>query len=85
MISKRIKPNGTQLIDKIQSEGTTDYVLDGVVYHNAPINVVLVSSKSEAESLLADTEPGTIAYTAGFNEMWQKAPDGSWADFFTGG
>ena len=85
MILKREKPSGTQLADVVYSKDATAYVKDGVVYKNAPINLVLVTSKSDAETLLTDFEPGTIAYTAGFNQMWQKAPNGSWADFFTGG
>ncbi len=79
MVSKRIKPNGTQLIDKVDTNGVTDYVQDGVVYKNSPMNIVLVSSQSDL-SLLDEYEPGTIAYTAGFATMWQKSSAGTWAE-----
>ena len=74
------KPNGTRWVaDIVQDAGNTDYVLDGVVYQNAPIKTVLVASQSDL-SLLEDYGPGTVAYTAGMANMWQKAPDGTWTD-----
>lgn len=79
MILTREKPNGTQLIDTVQSKGSTAYVKDGKLYKNAPINLVLVASSSDLP-LLYEFEPGTIAYTAGFATMWQKSPAGEWAE-----
>lgn len=67
------------IADVVQDSGNTDYVVDGEVYENAPIKIILISSESELE-LLSKYEPGSIAYTAGFTSMWQKAPDGTWQD-----
>ena len=85
MLNQRKKGNGLEYIDVVQNAGNTDYVLDGAVVKNAPMKIVLVTSKAQAEALLSEYDPGTIAYTAGFLQMWQKAADGTWADFYSGG
>lgn len=81
MITKREKTDGkTQMIDLVNSRGTTDILKNGKLYKNTPMLMVLISSQSDLSSL-TDYEAGSIAYTAGFNKMWQKAPDGTWAEF----
>ena len=80
MLKQVKKPNGKSWVaDVIQDTGNTDYVKNGDIISNAPIKMVLVSSQSDL-TLLTDYEPGTIAYTAGFQTMWQKAPDNTWAN-----
>ena len=37
---------------------------------------ILVASAEDLESL--KVEPGTVAYTAGFGNMWQLDPEGNW-------
>ena len=37
---------------------------------------VMVSSESDLEEL--NVEPGTVAYTAGFGNMWQMDAEGTW-------
>ena len=74
------KNNKREYVDLVQNSNGTDYVKDGRIVHNASMQPVLVSSSSDL-SLLTEYEPGTIAYTAGFNSIWQKAPDGTWAEF----
>lgn len=81
MITTRQKTDGkTQIIDLVNSKGTTDILKNGKLYKNAPMRMVLVSSQSDLSSL-TEYETGSIAYTAGLNKMWQKAPDGTWAEF----
>lgn len=58
-----------------------DYIKNGKIHADVTSNMVMVASKSEAESMLADYPPGTIAFTAGYTNMWQKKADGTWADF----
>lgn len=65
------------IADVVQESGNTDYVVNGEIYENSPIKIILISDESELE-LLTNYEPGAIAYTAGFASMWQKAPDGTW-------
>ncbi len=38
---------------------------------------VLVRSDADLE-LLTDLEPGSLAYTVGYANMWQKGEDGNW-------
>lgn len=38
---------------------------------------VLVRSESDLD-LLTDLEPGSLAYTVGYANMWQKGEDGNW-------
>lgn len=63
--------------DVVQDEGNTDYVKDGVIYKNAPVKNVMVSSEDDLD-LLENYEPGTIAYTAGYLSIWQKGIDDNW-------
>ena len=37
---------------------------------------IMVSSSEELETL--NVEPGTVAYTAGFGNMWQLDAEGNW-------
>ena len=61
--------------------GNIDYVKNGRIIADVPSNQVMVTNKFEAESMLVDYPPGTIAFTAGYADIWQKKADGSWADF----
>lgn len=68
------------ILDLVHNKGLITYVKDGEIFRNVPLQLVEVSSESEL-SILTDFLPGTIAYIAGFQSMWQKAPDGTWASF----
>lgn len=50
---------------------------DGVKTTPVPDTSIMVSSQSDLSGLVC--APGTVAYTAGFGNMWQKAADGTWA------
>ena len=55
------------------------YVKDGAFYGNVESCSVIVESKSDLAGLPDDLPVGTLAYTAGFKNMWQKDADGEWA------
>ena len=65
-----------KVIDTVDS--VTDYVKDGVLYRNAVTGSVMVESSSDLENL-GEYEVGSIAYTAGYEYIWQKKADGTWA------
>ena len=76
LVKKQDEPKWV-IADVVQDSGNTDYVINGEIYENSPVKIILISDESELE-LLTNYEPGAIAYTAGFTSMWQKAPDGTW-------
>lgn len=80
MLTMGIVDSEKQYIDLVSTQSMTAYVQDGAIVKKSPIAMVLVSSESELD-LLDDFAPGTIAYTAGFAKMWQKAPNGNWISF----
>lgn len=56
----------------------TDYIdQNGNIIKNDDAKMVMVRNKSDLD-LLNDYRPGTIAYTAGFKNMWQADADGEW-------
>ena len=70
----------SRYIDFVNTSGVTSYVQNGEIIKNSVVPMVLVSSQTDLQ-LLGDYSPGTIAYTAGYKQMWQKAPSGSWTSF----
>ena len=69
-----------QYLDIVNSRGLTSYVKNGEVVSNNAMIMVLVNDSSDLP-VLSDYAPGTIAYTAGFGQMWQKSPAGEWISF----
>lgn len=49
---------------------------DGQKITPVPYESIMVSSQSDLSSLIC--EPGTVAYTAGFGNMWQLDAEGTW-------
>lgn len=79
MNKNRTTPNGLVPGSYVQDMGNTDYILNGIIYQNAPTSSVLIRDESDLETLSdLDYEPGTIAYTAGFAQMWQLNSAGTW-------
>lgn len=72
--------NEPQVLDLVHNKGLITYVKGDRLIRNVPVQMVLVSSESDLDAL-EEFSPGTIAYTAGYQTMWQKAPDGTWASF----
>lgn len=79
MIVSRERPNDPikRISDVVQDTGNTDYILGNAIYKNSPTKSVLVTAESDL-SRLSDYDPGTVAYTAGFEAMWQKDATGEW-------
>ena len=89
MIVNRSKPglpseediyNSPHKVDLVNTAGNTDYIKDGTIYQNSPLQVVLIESESDLDNLTDLYEPGTIAYTAGFAGMWQLDSEGNWVE-----
>ena len=82
MLIKRKKPNINTpfLVDIVNEVGNQDYVLGGEIHKNAPIAVILVGSESDLALLAGKYEPGAVAYTAGFVNIWQLGIDGNWVE-----
>ena len=55
----------------------SDYVKDGELHENAPTNAIMVESESDLANL-EGYYPGSVAYTAGFQAIWQLNSDGEW-------
>ena len=71
---KKITPTNT-VVDAV--DGVTDYVKDGVLHKNAVMGNVMVESESDLANL-TQYETGSIAYTVGYENIWQKDADGTW-------
>lgn len=54
-----------------------DYVKDGKVYNSGSNTSVMVTAQSDLANLEGYL-PGTVAYTAGFANVWQLAANGTW-------
>ena len=62
--------------DVVQPMENIDIVKDGVLYPDNPIRQVLVGSESDLDQL-GEYAPGTLAFTAGYLNIWQKSVDGT--------
>lgn len=81
MLLRRKKPNNetVYVADIVSDMGNMDYVLNGEVIKDAPTKSVMVTAQSDLASLTG-YEAGTIAYTAGFANMWQLSAAGTWVE-----
>ena len=77
MVIKHNRRNEDLLMDVVTSAGASDYVKDGEVHLNVSGLAVMVESSSDLTEL-TDYPPSTIAYTAGFGNMWQLDASGTW-------
>ena len=66
--------------DLVNTRGNLDYVKNGEIIQNVEMPIVMVASGSVLSSL-TDYEAGTIAFTPGFANMWQKNASGEWVSF----
>jgi len=57
--------------------GLTDYIKDGKVVKESKVRSVMVTAKSDLANLKG-YNPGDMAYTAGYKNIWQKKADGTW-------
>lgn len=58
--------------------GQTDYVKDGELHVGGTAPSIMVSAETDLDNLPDIYPPGTVAYTAGFQDMWQLGADGTW-------
>lgn len=63
--------------DVVNARGNNDYIKNGKIFKNSAMQMVLVFGTQDL-NLLSGYAPGTIAYTAGFETMWQKSASGQW-------
>ena len=60
--------------------GSTSYIDgDGELVTYNSLSSVMIGDQNDL-TLLSDYPPCTIAYTAGFKEMWQLDIDGTWVE-----
>lgn len=78
METKKVYPYGVATVTRTQGYSETDYVKDGVLYKGAGSASVMVESESDLSDITGS--PGKIAYTAGFENIWQMAADGTWVE-----
>lgn len=55
-----------------------DIIFDGTSLNSNNVSNILIESEADLSNLPETIEAGSIAYTAGFTYMWQKAINGSW-------
>ncbi len=56
-----------------------DYVKDGVLHVNSEARAVCVTGENDLAQLTGYS-PGSIAFTAGYRNIWQLGADGTWVD-----
>lgn len=52
------------------------YFKDGKIYTPVPKESIMVASKDQLSDL--NCPPTTVAYTAGYKNMWQLDAEGTW-------
>ena len=72
-----------KVIDLVQIDENMSYVKDGEIITDKQMQSIMVESETDL-TLLTAFAPGTIAFTAGYEEVWQKAADGTWTQFIGG-
>lgn len=77
MIISHNRRGSQSLMDVVTSTGVSDYVKDGEQYINVSGLAVMVESESDLDNLIG-YPPTSIAYTAGFGNLWQMDADGNW-------
>ena len=68
----------SERIQEVGDVGLLDYVKDGVLYKQASADAVMITSSDELDTIVENYSPGAVAYTAGFEHMWQLDASGTW-------
>lgn len=71
---KQITQDKTQVINS----DTNDVVVGNILYRGMPAANVMVTAESDLANLPDDYPAGTIAFTAGYKDIWQLDASGSW-------
>lgn len=61
--------------------GAMDVVVDGTLYEDCKTKAVMVESESDLANLPDNYLPGSVAFTAGYADMWQLNSSGEWVRF----
>lgn len=83
MLQHRVTPGASTpaYSDVVNTTGNLDYIKNGKLFKNQPTPSVMVTAETDLDSdLLSGYPAGTIAYTAGFANMWQKDASGEWVE-----
>ena len=64
---------------RMRVDTDVDYVQNGTLVLGADARSVLIGSAADLTQL-TDLTPGSIAYTAGFESMWQLGANGEWTE-----
>lgn len=83
MLLHRVTPGASSpaYSDVVNTTENLDYIKDDALYRNQGTPTVMVTAETDLESdLLANYPAGTVAYTAGFADMWQKDASGEWVE-----
>ena len=64
-------------VSRTLSNSEVDFVKDGKLYKGNVADSVMIESSDDLTNL-TDLCPGSIAYTAGFQSMWQLSASGTW-------
>ena len=76
---KVINENLIKFIGRQQISGETDYVKDGVLHRGVNAASILVAGEADLQAIPKGLySPGSVAYTAGFQAMWQLSVTGEW-------
>lgn len=59
--------------------GLMDYVSGTTLHKQVPSDSVMVTAETDLAKVKDNYNPGVVAYTAGFEHMWQLGADGNWA------
>ena len=71
--------SGNAYIDLVTTQSEASYVKDGTIHRRVVASSVMVNDASELD-LLNFFPPCSIAYTAGFEKIWQKSTTGEWVE-----
>lgn len=66
--------------ETVRTTSNINYVKDGILHTHVPAVSVLVQSAADLTGISDNYEPGTIAHTAGYQNMWELSVDGSWTE-----
>ena len=83
LVDKKFEGNPKPyVVDLMNTIGDIDYVKGGEIYKHANCSCILVGSSADL-TLLTGYEPGSVAFTAGFANLWQLDASGTWQSMTT--
>ncbi len=79
MIVPKKKPTSYEPynVDLVYTVDDMEYLKDGEVHRHSAAVSIMIPSESDLANL-KDYEPGSIAFTAGYNKVWQLDAEGNW-------